>query len=229
MRGVVFGVFLLIAVPLVAVARIPRPTFEEVHTQFMRLTANESGFISVPDQDGILQSMSIRARKPDGTLDLPGVLLRMTKHSPRTFPPGSRFRTLISTKRLRYLDRTRNYHNKWASTLTLDCAPPSAWDEKRHRWAVVEERCKRLVETTRKLLTGEDPGQCKGNPDTWGSAADVSKRHIRKMGWQEVKCDRRRTAVDCDALRRAAATTKEGRRRLANSTECARNTYWDWG
>lgn len=208
-------------------AELRAPTFTEVHLAVVRLVRNEAGN-SVPDADGIVRAMAVRARNPDRSINLGKLMDRMVRHSPRTFPLDSPWRVLVGPKRLRYVDKLRTQRNRWSSAMTLDCARPEGWLS-HERWST--EACFVLVDAVRSLLRGEMRSRCDGQPHTWGSLADVAKRQIRTR-WTEITCDRWRARVpgnslDCHALR-AQATNREGRRALLNSTECARNTFWRW-
>ena len=209
------------------------PTFDEVHRQYLGLAANESGLRSVPDQDGIFQSLSRRARNPDSSIDITKLMIQMMLNSPRTFPIDSPWRAVYQRKKkLKFLDKHRTPRNAWSIQLDLTCQRPEAWPYK--TWDVA--RCFAMVDSTRDLLLGKTKTRCtnKGRVSTWGSSEDVLKRKIKELGWLEVTCDRVGPMVpgntlDCDALRGEAAKSKEGRRQLSNTPECAKNLFYYWG
>jgi hypothetical protein len=228
MRLLTLAFCLLITV--VCLAQPAAPSFEQVHEQTLRILGNEAGVgARLPDADGIIRSLTSHARNPDRTIDLPRLMSRMVRHSTRTFPLDSEWRSLVGGKRLAELDKLRTPRNAWSSQLTLSCERPAAWDVSVEGvWK--PERCFALVDITKGLLTGKIRSRCSGTPHTWGSEADVEKRNIRNK-MREIFCDRPRTwvpgnTVDCPALR--ADRSKAGRRLLANHRECARNTFWRW-
>lgn len=221
----------------VAAGRFPVPTFADVHRAFVRICGNESGMKSLADQDGILQSLlngggggrreGRRYRGQGYGLDYTKLMRRMTRHSKRTFPPDSKFLLLTQPMRAR-LARRQTRLNKWTSTLELDCRQPAGWPKYKLDgvtpmlpWRNFEERCRLLVETTRRVLQGKVESYCDGRPVTWGSEQDITKPDgaIAK-GWTEVHCDR-----PPDTPETCGEKTKL---ELWNGTTCARNTFWTW-
>lgn len=214
-------------------------TFEQVHQRFFSLVWNEAGKNSLPDADGILRSLAAskgsrgaKARFEDGTINMPLLMIRMMNHSPRTFAIDSPWRvTYRNQKRLRWLDKLRTPRNSVTNIMTLDCAEPPTWDKAYPTLDWNIEACFEMVDYTQKLLKGEIRSRCDDDPHTWGSNVDIEKRRHRMKGWTEVICDRPRARVpgntlSCPDLR--ADRSKKGRNALANSTECARNTFWSW-
>jgi len=239
------GVSALLALPVfadpkvvparLAALKIPTPTFDDVHERFVAIVVNESGFKSVADQDGILQSLlhggggrkhDRRYRGQGYGLDYTKLMRQMARHSKRTFPANSRFLTLTMAQRLR-LARRQTRLNRWTSTLKLDCSDPSGWPEKKPdgtpmlSWRLFRERCQRLVETTRAVLQGKVQSYCDGRPTTWGSIWDIRKPGgALDRGWTEVHCDRPPDNPEtCEQLTKLE---------LWNSKTCARNTFWTW-
>lgn len=231
-----------------AVARA-RATFRDVHERFAGLAVNESGFGNVSDQDGILRSIlwagggRSASRPTVGGIDYDKFMEAMARHSPRIFPPGSRWLAALSPRRFARAERLRTAQNGWASTLTLDCSRPSGWPESRSMpWIAYEGRCKALVESAEAMLRGMVPSRCTGEPTTWGSHDDVFRAGgAMENGWREIYCDHA-DAVDCVTLREEAAPcmskvakgecdgpAKLARRQLATgSVGCASNRFFDW-
>lgn len=211
-------------------APLARATFKDVHEALVRLTANEAGTDSESDADGIFRSITARCWR-GGKLDLDCTMSRFVRHSTRTFPIDSHWRVLVKPTRLRFLDKLRTPRNAWTSALTLECHRPTQWNDVKP-WSV--ENCFNLVDTTRDLLTGKKRSQCKRTPFTWGNAVDLGREQAKAKGWVEVICDRYRArvpgnTVDCVALRAAATPDNpEGRKQLANTRECAKNTFLIW-
>lgn len=221
-----------------AAYEFPVPTFAELHLAFVRICANESGFFSLPDQDGILQAMLFgggggrkagRNKKGMGYgLDYAKLMRRMGRHSKRTFPSDSKF--LLVTDAMRVVIASKQtFLNKWTSTLELDCQRPAGWPEKARSgrpmlsWPlVVQGRCELLVRTTRQVLKGRVESYCDDQPTTWGSEADVEREGgPLDKGWTEVHCDRPpATPESCGKM------TKD--EIWASTTGCARNTFWTW-
>lgn len=211
----------------VAAGKVRSPTFAEVHRQYMRIVVNESGFKSMPDQDGILRTLirggggRLAGRRKRGQgfgLDYTRLMRMMVRHSGRTFPVGSRYLQLLAPWKLRRIARLRTKQNAWTSTLELDCAQPSGWDESAfHTWRGYLTRCALVAQTTLRFLRGVEQSHCEADPTTWGSHKDkVRPNGPIDRGWNQIFCDR----VDaCEAL---------SRQELLNSTQCARNTFWSW-
>lgn len=224
-----------------ASSRYPTPTFKELHEQYAHVCANESGLLSVPDQDGILQSLLYRGggrkagrkRKGQGYgLDYTLLMRQMLRHSKRTFPLNSRF--LVATAaRKEWIEKRRTRLNRWTSTIKLDCSEPEGWPESKLDgtpmlpWRVFEDRCKGFIRSTRAVLQGKVKSHCTGQPTTWGSVQDIIKKGgALEKGWAEIYCDRPpSTPVECDVLRYGG---QELRAKLWSSKTCARNTFWSW-
>lgn len=203
-----------------------RDLFEQAHEQLLRISYNEAGK-SHPDADGILSALAAKARDAEGPIVLELLMIRMIRHSPRTFPIDSSWRAHYGRpKRLRHMDKLRTPRNAWSSALKLDCGQPPNYPYK--RWD--REGCFELVDYTRKLLRGKIQSRCRETPTTWGSCVDVDKLPATSS-LHEVSCDHIRpwvpgNVVDCKALR--ADCTLEGRRRLVNTPQCAQNTFLSW-
>lgn len=234
----------------VAAARLPIPSFKELHRQYVRLVRNESGWKSYADKNGILRSMlhsgGGRVRRPDRRgmgygLDYSRLMARMVRHSSRTFPRRSRFLAILSPARLAHISRLRTYNNEWISGLQLDCSQPSGWNEDRSgSWLGYVKRCAELVRVTGDFLRGKMPNHCESQPTTWGSESDARRKNgPLAKGWKEIACDWPAeihielegigTITSCPDLREAAWEHK-GAAKLAlnNSYECARNRFFDW-
>lgn len=225
-----------------ASSEFPVPTFNELHEQYARVCAHEGGMLSVADQDGILRSLLYRGggrragrnRRGQGYgLDYALLMRRMLRHSKRTFPSDSRF-LAVSVAQKQLIENSRTRLNRWASTLRTDCSKPSGWPEYKldgvtpmTPWRAYEDRCKRFMRSTRKMLKGRIKSYCTGQPTTWGSVPDIRKRGgALDKGWAEIYCDRPPTThVECDVLRYGG---RETRAALWNSRTCARNTFWSW-
>jgi hypothetical protein len=222
-----------------AAGRMPIPTFAEIHRAFTRICANESGFKSLADQDGILQSLLYAGggRREGRTLrgqgyglDYRKLMKRMARHSRRTFPTDSKF-LMMSGKQRMLLARRQTRQNKWTSTMQLDCSQPEGWPElkkdgsrRMDPWkSHYGKRCQVLVETTRAFLKGRIKSYCDGRPTTWGSKPDIYRPGgAHDEGWLEIHCDRPNPDnpdEDCDELEKPD---------LLNSTTCARNHFWTW-
>lgn len=220
-----------------AAAKFPVPTFREVHERFNAICANESGFRSLPDQDGILQALlnsggggrkAGRNKRGQGYgLDYTRLMRRMARHSMRTFPAGSKFLMLTDAQR-EWLRGRQTRLNRWTSTLKLDCSQPAGWP--RHQldgktpmlpWRVYEDRCKALVESTAEVLKGRVRSYCDGRPTTWGNERDVQRKGgPLDQGWAEIHCDRPPDSPEvCGELTRLE---------LWKRSTCARNTFWTW-
>lgn len=217
--------------------KLPTPTFAEVHRAFVRISANESGFFSIADQDGILQSMlngggggRVWSRRHRGTghgLDYARLMRRMARHSTRTFPPWSKF--LSVTVSMRVLANRQTRLNRWTSTMELDCREPPGWPktslsgEPMLPWdKKIRDRCERLVETTHGLLVGRIQSYCNGQPLTWGNESDITRPGgALDKGWTQIHCDR----PPGDLASCAQMTRSEI---WSSSTGCARNTFWTW-
>ena len=221
-----------------ASAELPTPTFDELHRAFVRISANESGFFSLPDQDGILRAMlfgggggrkASRNQKGQGYgLDYAKLMRRMARHSKRTFPADSKFLLMTDARRVSLQERQTRL-NKWTSTLQLDCQEPAGWPkttpsgEAMMSWPLVyQERCELLVRTTRQVLKGRVKSFCDGQPTTWGSERDITQPGgALDKGWTEIHCDR----PPMDPVSCAQKTKLE----IWTSTSgCARNTFWTW-
>jgi len=208
---------------------IPVPTFDDVHLAYFRIVVNESGLGCLADQDGILQAMLYQgggrkySRNVRGTgygLDYVKLMRRMAAHSTRAFPSDSVFLP-ISVERRVALEMSQTDHNRWTSTLTLDCSEPLGWSsDTPGTWrANYFKRCSETVETTRAFLVGKLASKCGGTPTTWGSESDTVRRGgPLDLGWNEIVCDRD-PSVDCRSF--------EVQERL-NSRVCARNRFWSW-
>lgn len=234
----------------VAAARYPVPSFAELHRQFTRVVRNESGWISRADGNGILKSLLFSSGGRDLSrptkkgvgygIDYTRLMLRMVKHSGRTFPRKSRFLSMISPGRIAHISRLRTYNNVWVSGLQLDCSEPDGWEEERSgSWLGYVKRCAELVEMTGDFLRGEMKNHCMGQPTTWGSESDSRRKGgPLDLGWKEIYCDwpgeflvevDGEEVTDCRSLREAAWQHRgEATRALINSRHCARNRFFDW-
>lgn len=225
------------SVPAHLASRVfPTPTFADVHERFMAIAANESGFKSIADQDGILRALlhggggrraGRHGRGQGYGLDYTKLMRQMARHSKRTFPANSQF-LLLTTAQRTWLTKRQTRQNKWASTLKLDCSEPEGWPEKKRDGSPMvswrygfRKRCLKLVETTRLVLQGRVRSYCDGQPTTWGSVPDIRRPGgALDQGWVEVHCDRPPDSPEtCEEL---------SRQELLNSTTCARNTFWTW-
>lgn len=200
----------------IAMGKIPAPTFRDVHSAYVRIVANESGFTNIADMDGILRSLSYGIDKLSG-IGLTRLMRRMAFHSKRTFPFNSPFLNMTSEERER-LEKSKDRQNQWASTVKLDCSLPSGWTGDAKLWKkVYADKCKELVKVTRQFLLGELPSKCDGQPTTWGSETDSTRPGGPiKLGWKEIFCD---YANNCKNI------PIEDRYK---SAVCARNRYWSW-
>lgn len=214
----------------------PVPTFAELHERFAALCVNESGFISIPDQDGILRAMlssggggrrAGRNKRGQGYgLDYSRLMRRMARHSTRTFPADSKFLLLSDARRARLAKRQTRL-NRWTSTLKLDCTEPAGWPKTKtdgspmQQWRDYEDRCAVMVESTRAVLKGEVKSRCDGEPTTWGNEKDVEREGgPLDQGWTQIYCDRPPDTPESCA--------EKTRLEIWRDKTCARNTFWTW-
>jgi len=189
-------------------------TFETAHAALLRLIVNESGWESLPDADGIFQSVTRDAREQNGRINLSRMVMRIAAHSPRTFPAGSRF--IDRADIIARLEKNgQSVRHRWTSSLRLDCSEPNDWPYD-VPWSVYADKCKRTVVIIRSLLAGEIKTQCNDEPMTWGNDAYM----IRPGGpidlkWREVFCD----SAACRGLEQAERIKLR---------ECAANRFWNW-
>lgn len=203
--------------------KIPIPTFGELHTAYFRIVVNESGWINLADQDGILQALincgGGRAKKKNFYgLDPSKLMRQMVRHSTRTFPPYSKFLGLRPPQREAF-KKSQTKHNGWVAHLQTSCAKPIGWPEKIWR-SKYGKRCRKAVRTTRLFLTGKTKTRCNGKPTTWGSHEDtIRPGGPLDRGWKEIVCDRPTPEENCKSL---------SRKDRLNSTRCAQNRFWTW-
>ena len=229
-----------------AAARMPTPSFVELHEQYLHVVVNESGFKSQSDQEGILDALlhggggRVEGRRRRGTgygLDYTRLMSRMVRHSMRTFPRNSRFLRVVDPRKLAHKWSKRTYHNEWTSTIRLDCGQPSGWDVAVSKtWLGYVKRCAALVESTRVVLQGRIETHCDGPITTWGSRDDRSRKGgALDSKWHESTCDRP-PQVASDPPQEKCAELRANRwrdggaanRMLLNSTNCSRNYFFSW-
>ena len=231
-----------------AASRLPTPSFDELHRQYMRVSLHESGWKSLADQNGILESMLFgaggrRMGRPEGRgvgygIIYSRLMTRMVRHSGRTFPRDSRFLDALSPGKLVRISKLRTRRNEWVSDLQLDCSEPRSWNmSTQGEWLGYVKRCARLRETTAAFLKGELENHCDGAPTTWGSHEDTYRPGGPvSQGWDEIRCDWPFRTIEvegeeiasCEELRAASLKNPEAKRVLLNSTSCGRNRFWTW-
>lgn len=199
-----------------AARRAPRVAFRNVHLAYVRVVANEAGFLSLPDMDGILQALLYPDNVAGRGLNLARLMRRIAEHSPRTFPLDSPFLAMASSGR-RARSGDKNAQQRWTSTIELGCRVPSGWSWDARVWdKVYAERCRRLVALTGVFLRVAQ-SKCDSQPTTWGSEEDASRPGGPiDQGWREVRCD---YSDQC------AGKTLAQR---YSTTDCARNRFWSW-
>lgn len=232
-----------ISAALAASKSVAAVTFREVHEAYVRVVANESGFRSVADQEGILAAQlasgggRVKSRAGAGTgfgLDYRRLMASIVAHSPRTFPTGSEFLRMLSPARVARAERQRTYQNRWTSTLKLDCSKPALWDEVRSGpWLGYAKRCPALVKATERMLQGQVERYCNGSIDTWGSFQDRKRKGGPiDQGWPERLCDRPPAGPPdpptekCWMLREQRYQDPLANQQLINSTNCALNHFF---
>jgi hypothetical protein len=230
---------------IAASAKLPLPSFRDVHAAYFRLTVHESGLTnSLPDQDGILAALLNSGggrieRSGRGTgygLDYRRMMSSMLANSPRTFPSDSPFLIALSPGRITQVLSAKGDANRWATTLKLNCQEPDFWNPDFGLWRVgYQKRCLAAVKSTELMLKGKIATQCTGPITAWGSYTD---RHRKggplDQGWNEFTCDRPPVyatdppAAECPALREQSGVDKDAYRRLLNTGNCARNFFFSW-
>lgn len=195
-------------------ARANEVTLEIAQAALLRLVVNESGWESLPDADGIFQSVTRGARERNGRLNLSRMVMRIAAHSPRTFPAGSQFLDRADIRE-RLEKNGQSVRHRWTSSLRLDCSEPADWQYD-VPWSVYEDKCKRTVVIIRSLLAGKIKTQCNDEPMTWGNDADVQRPGGPiDLKWREVFCD----SAACRGLEQAEREKLSG---------CAANRFWTW-